>query len=102
MTRPSDSTHHRNPLSQARPCVRTPGAGIEREISPLSGSIRKSFPDAGTAIHYLPSTHFTPCPPDTVDVGVIRPYFPDPGVGQDFSVLPLFESILSVRGGSLG
>jgi len=38
MIRPSDSTHHRKPSSHARPCVRTPGAGIERTIAPLSGS----------------------------------------------------------------
>src|SRR5262245_45574981 len=102
MTRPSDSTHHRNPLSHARPCVRTPGAGIERAISPLSGSIRNSLPDAGTAIQYLPSTHFNPWAPDTVDVGVIRPYLPEPGVTQDFNVLPLFGSTFSVRGGASG
>src|SRR3954462_558540 len=102
MTRPSDSTHQRNPLSHARPWVRTPGAGMERAISPVSGSIRNSLPDAGTAIQYLPSTHLTPCPPVTVVVGVIRPYLPEPGVTQDFSVLPLFGSTLSVRGGESG
>src|SRR5437762_1657193 len=102
MTRPSDSTHQRKPLSHASPCVRTPGAGIDRTISPLSGSIRNSFPDAGTAIQYFPSTHFTPCPPETVDCGVILPYMPDPGVTHDFSVVPLFGSTFNVRGGSLG
>src|SRR5437667_12307704 len=81
------------------PCVRTPGAGIERTISPLSGSIRKSFPDAGTAIQYLPSTHFNPCAPDGV---VTRPYNPDPGVTHDFSVLPVDGSTFNLRGGSAG
>src|SRR5215510_1281926 len=102
MTRPSDSTHHRDPLSHARPCVRTPGAGIERTISPVSGSIRNSLPDAGTAIQYLPSTHFSPCAPDTVVCGVMRPYSPEPGVTHDFSVWPLFGSTFKVRGGSFG
>src|ERR671931_1844670 len=101
MTRPSDSTHHRKPLSHASPCVRTPGAGMDRTISPLSGSMRNSFPDAGTAIQYLPSTHFSPCAPDTVDRGVIFPYIPDPGVTHDFSVLPVFGSTFNVRGGML-
>src|SRR5215813_2261923 len=99
MTRPSDSTHQRNPLSQARPWVRTPGAGIERAISPLSGSIRNSLPDAGTAIQYLPSTHFNPCAPEGV---VTRPYKPEPGVTHDFSVLPVFGSTFNVRGASFG
>src|SRR5262245_25243328 len=99
MTRPSDSTHHRDPLSHAMPCVRTPGAGIERTISPLSGSIRNSFPDAGTAIQYLPSTHFNPCAPDGV---VTRPYKPEPGVTHDFSVLPVAGSTFNVRGGTAG
>src|SRR6185436_8635766 len=99
MIRPSDSTHHRKPWSQARPCVRTPGAGIERTISPLSGSMRKSFPDAGTAIQYLSSTHFTPWPPDGV---VTRPYKPDPGVTHDLIVLPLTGSTFSVRGAAAG
>src|SRR5713226_7130871 len=102
MTRPSDSTHQRSPLSHASPCVRTPGAGIDRTMSPVSGSIRKSFPEAGTAIQYLPSTHFRPWPPDTVDLGVIFPYKPDPGVTHDFSVLPSFGSTFSVRGGIAG
>src|SRR5215831_19848172 len=99
MTRPSDSTHHKKPLSHAMPCVRTPGAGIERTISPLSGSIRKSFPDAGTAIQYFPSTHFKPCAPDGV---VTRPYNPAPGVDHDFSVLPVAGSTFSVFGGADG
>ena len=64
--------------------------------------MRKSFPDAGTAIQYLPSTHFKPCAPDTVDCGVILPYMPDPGVTHDFSVRPVFGSTFSVRGGSCG
>src|SRR3954452_12005381 len=102
MTRASDSTHQRNPLSHARPWVRTPGAGIEWAISPVSGSIRNSRPDAGTAIQYLPSTHFSPCAPETVVVGVMRPYLPEPGVTQDFSVAPLFGSTFSVRGGASG
>src|SRR6185295_2001612 len=102
MTRPSDSTHQRNPRSQASPCVRTPGAGIDRTSSPVSGSIRKSFPEAGTAIQYLPSTHFRPCAPDTVDVGVIFPYLPDPGVTHDFNVLPVFASTFKVLGGTAG
>src|SRR5882762_3217340 len=102
MTRPSDSTHQRKPLSQASPCVRTPGAGMDRTISPVSGSITKSFPEAGTAIQYLPSTHFTPWPPDTVDLGVIFPYIPAPGVTHDFSVLPVFGSTFSVRGAVAG
>src|ERR1044072_198150 len=102
MTRPSDSTHHRNPLSHARPCVRTPGAGIDRTTSPVSGSIRNSWPEAGPAIQYLPSTHFNPCAPDGVDVGVIFPYIPDPGVFHDFSVLPVFVSTFNVLGGAAG
>src|ERR1700704_899720 len=102
MTRPSDSAHQRNPLSHARPCVRTPGAGIDRTISPVSGSIRKSFPEAGTAIQYLPSTHFRPWPPDGVDVAVIFPYRPDPGVAHDFKVLPVFASTFKVLGGTFG
>src|SRR6478672_3907736 len=99
MIRRSESTHHRKPCCQARPCVRTPGAGIDRTIAPLSGSIRKSFPDAGTAIQYLSSTHFTPCPPDGV---VTRPYNPEPGVTHDLRVLPLTGSTFSVRGGAAG
>src|SRR5499427_7446931 len=99
MIRPTDSTHHRNPRSHASPCVRTPGAGMDRTISPLSGSIRKSFPDAGTAIQYLSSTHFTPWPPDGV---VTRPYSPDPGVTHDFSVFPLVGSTFKVRGAAAG
>src|SRR5207237_1841524 len=99
MVRPSDSTHHRNPRSHARPCVRTPGAAIDLTISPLSGSIRKSFPDAGTAIQYLSSTHFKPCAPDGV---VTRPYKPDPGVTHDFNVLPLAGSTFKVRGAAAG
>src|SRR3954447_10571529 len=99
MIRPSDSTHQRKPRSQARPCVRTPGAGIDRTISPRSGSIRKSFPDAGTAIQYLSSTHLTPWPPDGV---VTRPYRPDPGVTHDFNVLPLTASTFNVRGAAAG
>src|SRR5258706_7082102 len=102
MTRPSDSTHQRNPLSHASPWVRTPGAGIDRTISPLSGSIRNSLPDAGTAIQYLPSTHFRPCAPDGVDVGEIFPYRPDPGVAHDFNVLPVFGSTFKVLGGVVG
>src|SRR6266581_3608374 len=99
MTRPSDSTHHRNPRSHARPCVRTPGAGIDRTISPASGSMRNSFPDAGTAIQYFPSTHFTPWPPDGV---VTFPYSPEPGVTHDFSVFPVFGSTFNVRGAAAG
>src|SRR6185369_14271172 len=99
MIRPSDSTHQRKPLSHARPCVRTPGAGIERTISPLSGSIRNNFPDAGTAIQYLPSTHFRPCAPEGV---VTFPYSPAPGVTQDFNVAPVFGSTFSVLGGTDG
>ena len=37
MTRPSDSTHQRKPLSQASPCVRTPGAGNVRPVVPRGG-----------------------------------------------------------------
>src|SRR5438552_133911 len=81
------------------PCVRTPGAGIERTIAPVSGSIRKSCPDAGAAIQYLPSTHFNPCAPDGV---VTRPYKPDPGVTHDFSVLPVAGSTFNVFGGAAG
>src|SRR6266545_3862254 len=102
MIRPSDSTHQRKPLSHASPCVRTPGAGIDRTISPVSGSIRKSLPEAGTAIQYLPSTHFRPCAPDGVDRGVMLPYKPDPGVTHDFSVLPVFGSTFNVLGGVVG
>src|SRR6185436_16645229 len=99
MTRPSDSTHQRKPWSQASPCVRTPGAGIDRTIAPVSGSIRNSFPEAGTAIQYFPSTHFRPCAPDGV---VTFPYSPEPGVTHDFSVLPVFGSTFSVRGAADG
>src|SRR5437762_1276735 len=99
MIRPSDSTHHRKPRSHARPCVRTPGAGIDRTTSPVSGSMRKSFPDAGTAIQYFPSTHFKPCAPDGV---VTLPYSPDPGVTQDASVFPVFASTFNVLGGAAG
>src|SRR5262249_62395332 len=102
IARPSGATHQRNPWSHARPCVRTPGAEIERRISPVSGSIRNSLPDAGTAIQYLPSTHFRPCAPDTVVCGVMRPYLPEPGVTQDFRVLPLTGSTFNVLGGSFG
>src|SRR5206468_2835716 len=102
MTRPSDSTHQRKPLSHASPCVRTPGAGTDRTTSPVSGSIRKSFPDAGTAIQYLASTHFRPCAPDGVELGVMFPYRPDPGVTHDFSVLPVFGSTFKVLGGIAG
>src|SRR6266496_4136988 len=102
MTRPSDSTHQRNPLSHASPCVRTPGAGIDRTMSPVSGSIRNSLPEAGTAIQYLPSTHFRPCAPDTVDCGVMFPYRPDPGVTHDFSVRPVLASTFKVLGGAAG
>src|SRR5437773_9075915 len=99
MDRSLESTHQSDPLSQASPWVRTAGAGIERTISPVSGSIRKSFPDAGTAIQYLPSTHFNPCAPDGV---VTLPYKPEPGVTHDFSVLPVFGSTFSVLGGTAG
>src|SRR6266851_7182988 len=102
MTRPSDSTHQRNPLSHASPCVRTPGAGIDRTISPVSGSIRNSLPEAGTAIQYLPSTHFRPWAPDGVDLGVIFPYRPEPGVTHDFSVVPVLGSTFKVLGGVAG
>src|SRR4030088_2305330 len=97
MTRPSASTHQRNPLSQASPCVRTPGAGIDRTVSPVSGSIRKSFPEAGTAIQYLSSAHFRPWAPDGV---VTLPYRPDPGVTHEFKVLPVFASTFKVLGGA--
>src|ERR1051325_1097739 len=43
---------------------------------PVSGSIRKSFSENGTAIQYLPSTHLTPCPPDGVAFGPGRPPTP--------------------------
>src|SRR5438477_11897383 len=85
--------HQRMPLSQASPWVRTPGAGILRTIWPVSGSIRKSFPEAGTAIQYLPSTHFNPCAPEGV---VTFPYRPAPGVSNDFRVLPVLASTLRV------
>src|ERR1700736_3795616 len=99
MTRSSDSTHQRAPLSQASPCVRSPGAGIDRTVSPVSGSIRKSFPEAGTAIQYLLSTHFRPWAPD----GVVNfPYRPDPGVPHDFRVWPVCASTFKVLGGSFG
>ena len=59
---------HNMPLSIAMPCVRgvLPGPGMLRTISPVSGSIRNTLFAAGTAIQYLPSSHFKPCAPDGV------------------------------------
>src|SRR6266571_1949797 len=69
-----------------------------RTIWPVSGSIRYSFPEAGTAIQYLPSTHFKPWAPEGVALGLL-PQTPDPGVTHTASVLPVFGSTLRVFGG---
>ena len=78
--------------------MRIPGAGMLRTISPVSGSIRNSLPDAGTAIQYLSSTNLIPCAPDAV---AFAPFvqMPDPGVTHCLSVLPVFGSTFMVLGG---
>src|SRR5258708_23196939 len=98
MVQSFDSMHERLPFSHARPCVRMPGAGMLRAIAPVSGSIRNSLPDAGTAIQYWSPTNLTPCPPDGVALGPFD-QTPDPGVTHCFCVLPFFGSIFIVFGG---
>src|SRR5882672_5500298 len=94
--------HQSTPLSQASPWVRISGAGMLRTTFPVSGSIRKIFSENGTAIQYLPSTHFTPWPPDGVAFGPGLPHMPDSGVTHAPSVLPVAGSILRVIGGVPG